>query len=240
MKNVLITGASGGIGLAIAKELIKENYRLILHVHSDEKEITKAFDGIDSDKYTIIKGAFDSEERVNSFIEKLNSFCSIDILISAAGTYSKFQDFMNIDMTEFKRLLQVNLYSHIMLSQHVIENMKNNKWGRIVNLGSSNVKHGGSSSSLHYTLSKAGLEVLSNSLAKDYSQYNVLVNTVRIGFTDTKFHSMNSNKDLDKRLSYIPLRRQAKPIEMAKFIKFLVSDENTYITGAVLDATGGE
>ena len=109
-----------------------------------------------------------------------------------------------------------------------------------MNVSSISVSHGGSASTLDYTLSKAALESLTYSLSNSYSKHNILVNAIRAGVTDTKIHKLNPNKDLKERKKKIPLGRIAFPKEIAAVVDFLCSNQSSFVTGAVIPVSGGE
>jgi len=112
--------------------------------------------------------------------------------------------------------------------------------GRIVNISSIGVKFGGSTRSMHYSASKAALEALTRSLAKAGTGFNVLVNAVRPGVTDTPLHKKTGRKDLTKRRNLIPLKRLARPEEISNVVMFLAGEKNTFITNSIIDVAGGE
>ena len=114
------------------------------------------------------------------------------------------------------------------------------EWGRIVNVSSVSVSHGGASKTIDYTFSKAALESMTWTLSKSLAPRNVLVNAIRVGVTDTKIHQLNPTKTLEDRIRTIPIGRMADPGEIAETILFLCSDRASFISGTVLEATGGE
>ena len=118
--------------------------------------------------------------------------------------------------------------------------MLKEKWGRIVNGSSLGIAYGGGENSYNYSLSKHLMEFIPGKY-KFWARNNVLINNLRIGFTDTKIHK-KINKTLKgrKRINLIPVRRMAKPIEMANYLVFLASEENSFMTNETLSATGGE
>ncbi len=112
-------------------------------------------------------------------------------------------------------------------------------WGRIVNLSSIGVKYGGGEKTFPYSLSKHALEIF----PKDHQGWaasNVLINTIRIGVTDPRMHTADPEKDMAKRVSMIPMKRMATPDEMAQVVYWLGSEENSFMTGQVISAAGGE
>lgn len=236
-KTVLVTGANGGIGIAIVKKFLSQGCNVVAHFRERKDELDK----IDSPNLSLYSANLFHPQEVHSLCEQIKKDGKkIDIIVNNAGAYKKSPTFEEIPMEDFDEIMQINLKAPMKLCQFFLPQMKKNNWGRIVNLSSSNVKHGGAAASVHYTISKSSLEVLARAIAKEGAAYNILCNSVRIGFTDTSFHSKNAGKNMDQRLSYIMLKRMAKPEEMAEVVFFLSSDESSFITGAVIDADGGE
>ena len=118
--------------------------------------------------------------------------------------------------------------------------MKEEEYGRIVNISSIGVKYGGSPSSAIYTMSKSAIESITTSFAKAGAKHNILVNCIRIGVTNTKLHNLNPEKNMKKRTSMIPMQRIADPNEIAQSILFLISPESSFTTGSIFTVSGGE
>ena len=112
-------------------------------------------------------------------------------------------------------------------------------WGRIVNLSSIGVKFGGGSKTFCYSLSKHALEFFPHD-HKTWAARNILINTLRVGVTDTRIHKVDPEKDMNQRISMIPMARMATPDEIANVVCWLGSDQNSYMTGQVITASGGE
>ena len=138
------------------------------------------------------------------------------------------------------KYVHVNMIAPFILCQEFSKNMIKNNYGKIVNVSSVSVKHGGSPRSAFYTATKRALEQLTNTLSKTYAENNININAIRVGVTNTKFHDKNPNKDLDKRAALIPLGRIAEPHEVAEFIYQMTDDVFSFCTGSVYDFTGGE
>ena len=237
MKTVLITGANTGIGLAVASVFLEHDYTVIAHYHTTQDNLNK----IKNDRLFTYQADFSKIGEVRRMYRQIVvDHVSVDILINNAGTFSTFGAIVQIPEEEYDRIMDTNLKSAFILSQLSIKDMIDRGWGRILNVSSIGVRYGGSPGSAHYTLSKAGLELITKSFAKEGASSNVLVNTVRVGVTDTRFHDLNTGKDMLKRAKLIPLQRMAHPSEIADFIFFLSSEKNSYITGEILTIAGGE
>ena len=135
---------------------------------------------------------------------------------------------------------QVNVKAPFLLSRAALSVMQKQGSGRIINISSIGLKFGGSINTVHYSASKAALEALTASLAKAGAPFNVLVNTVRAGVTDTPMHERIGRADMSGRADLIPLKRLADPSEVSNAVQFLASDKSSYITGTVLTVAGGE
>ena len=149
-----------------------------------------------------------------------------------------FQKIIKIEIKSAKDVLTVNTIAPILIAETALENMKKYKKGAIVNISSIGAKFGSGLENIFYGTSKIGLEAATRSLAREGAPYNVLVNALRPGITDTEFYP-KLGKDITERVKLIPLKRAAQPIEIAEYIYFLCND-NTYITNEVLSIAGGE
>ena len=236
MKKVLILGASSDIGIEILKKFSKERkFKTFAHYSNGSK---KFFNFIKNKKnISKIKFNFDSESTdLEEFVNQ-KVFNDIDIFINAAANLDDIP-YDNFSAEDFKREMNINLLPGIMFTKKIGNSMYKKKGGSIIHLSSIGVKYGGSDSSFLYSLSKSGLEFMPKKI-KLWGKNNVFVNTIRIGVTDTKIHKKIKNKNLAKRVKLIPLKRMAKPSEVADFI-FYVATKNTFITNEVLSIAGGE
>ena len=232
-KKVLITGSSTGIGFACLELFNKNNWDILAHYYEE----TEKFANInDNENITTIKCDFSNQANVKQFLKTLKSQ-NIHALVNSSGCF----DFSNKSKNRINaanQIFQINTIVPIMISEVVLNNMKNIGFGRIVNLSSIGVKFGSNLENIFYGSSKIGLEAATRSLAREGAKYNILVNAIRPGITDTEFYK-RIGKDLTERVKLIPLKRAADPNEMASFIYFLCS-ENSYITGQILPISGGE
>lgn len=236
-KNVLVTGSNNGIGLACVNRFLKESFCVFAHYNSSCENLQK----LRSDRLHIIQGDFTTVENVYRVFNEVMSFGrTIDVLINNAGTFSIANCIEDIEIDDFDKIINVNLKAAFILSQKALTEMKKKRGGRIVNISSIGVKYGGGIGSIPYTISKAGLEIITKSFAKEGAAYNVLVNAVRVGLTDTRFHKLNPKKNLEERIQMIPLKRMATSKEIAEVIFFLSTDINSYMTGSVVTVAGGE
>lgn len=215
-RNVLITGGSRGIGKAIIKQLKSEGYKII-NPNSRELDLS-------------------DDSSVKSFIKK-NKNLNIDILINNAGINHP-QWINELEDENLEKTLRINLISPVKLIKAFVPNMIKGKWGRIINISSifGVVARG---KQVPYVSSKHGLNGVTKTLALELGQYNILVNSVCPGYTNTDLVKKNHPKKIAELVKDIPLGRLAEPEEIANLVSFLVSPKNSYITGSVIVIDGG-
>ena len=236
-KKVLILGASSDIGLEILKKYLSKGYNILAHYNKGNKKLfdlkKKNINRISLYKLNLLE----SENKINKFFKnKLLNDC--DVVINASAHLKEIQ-FEKIDLKILLETFKVNLFPSIFLTMRLGPLMSKRGWGRIVNLRSIGVKFGGGKKNLPYSLSKHSLEFFP-SITKEWVKNNVLVNTIRVGATNTKLHKKLPSKNLKKRSALIPMKRMAEPKEIAEYVYFVGSDENTYISNQVLSISGGE
>lgn len=239
-KTVFISGATSGIGKAIALRFAKEGWNILGHYFSSEadaKELKKAICRFNVE-CQFFKADFCLEAELKRLIKKLEGF-DIHSLINNAGTYSVQRHFRELTVNDIKKTFMVNTFAPMMLTASVFMRMKEQGFGRIVNVSSISAKYGGGSQSLHYGCSKRAIEGITKTFAKEGAEYNILANTVRPGVIDTVFHK-KFPKDMTKRIAMIPLGRMGSPEDIAEIVFYLGSDVNTYITNEIIAVAGGE
>lgn len=234
MKKVLITGSNGSIGSAICEYYLKHNYEIICHYNSSSNNIKK-FSGSHQ-----LQGDFSNKKSLLKFIKQLEKYGPIDILINNAGDTKYKLNLQEYTYEDISKIMSINTFAPFLLCKEVIGDMRDSQWGRIVNISSIGVKYGGSYNTIDYTFSKAALESFTTSLAKQYSEDNILINCIRAGVMETEMHKKNPLKNMSKRISLIPINRMAQPLEIAKVVYSLGSESNTYISGETVTVAGGE
>ena len=233
----LVTGASRGIGQAIAKRLANEGY-LVIGTATSEKGAAAVNDYLQE-----LGGAgrvlnVQDAEQINQLFDSIEKeFGNVQVLVNNAGIT---QDglLMRMDDNAWERVLDVNLTSVFRTSKRAIKGMMKARQGRIINI-TSVVAAMGNAGQTNYTASKAGIEGFTRSLAREIGSRQITVNCVAPGFIDT-----DMTKDLDEALiqsmlNAVPLARLGKPEDVAAAVNFLASEEAGYITGTVLDVNGG-
>ena len=225
----VVTGATRGIGYAIAERLLKDGIEVIATGTSEDVDYPNGASYYPVD--------FLDDSRVEAFVEYLKQQ-KIDILVNNAGI-NKIDEFANIDIDDFDRILKVNLRTPFLLCQAVIPHMKENSWGRIVNITSilGNVTKEYRAS---YSSSKFGLDGMTVALASELSEMGILANSVGPGFIDTDLtRSVLGEKGVAEVLGQIPIKRLGQANEIASLVSWLVSNENTYISGQNIMIDGG-
>lgn len=233
-KIAIVTGASRGIGRSIAKSLAEKDYIVIANYNKSEKEaieLKNEFNNID-----IFKADVSKRDEVKSLVKNtLNNYGKIDVLVNNAGI-SKTQLFTDVKDSDWNDIIQTNLYSCFCVTQEVLPSMINNKNGCIINISSIWGQIGASCESI-YSISKAGIDSMTKSLAKELGPSNIRVNSIAPGFIDTDMNKNYSQNDINEIKNKIPLQKIGRPEDIAKCVNWLVEDN--YTTGQVISINGG-
>ena len=237
-KVILVTGASKGIGRDITKYLARMGNIVIANYNKSEKEAIELKDELLREKVSIeiFKADVSSRIEVKEMIKfVLDKFNRIDVLINNAGI-SEFKMFMDETDEDWDRIININLYSVFCTTQEILTNMIHNKKGCIINISSVWGMVGASCETI-YSVSKAGIDALTKSLAKELGPSNIRVNSIAPGIIDTAMNGRLSNEELSEIRSDIPLGRLGRAIDIAKCINWLIEDE--YTTGQIISVNGG-
>tara|TARA_B100000674_G_scaffold463453_1_gene444461 strand:- start:7 stop:744 length:738 start_codon:yes stop_codon:yes gene_type:complete len=235
-KNIIVTGASGGIGNAIIKRLNDAGANILASGTKTEKleELKKNFDSI-----KILKFDISQSEKIEEFVENASNELggSLDVMVNNAGIT---QDNLGIRMSldEWKKVININLTSTFLMSKFAIKKMLKNKSGKIVNI-TSVVGHTGNLGQANYTASKAGIVAMSKSLAIEYAKKNININCISPGFIKTAMTDKIDEKFKEIIISKIPSARLGEPNDIANAVLFLTSDQSNYINGETLHVNGG-
>ena len=225
----VVTGATRGIGYAIAERLLKDGMDVIVTGTSKNAKYPEGA--------TYYPVDFLSNDSLITFVEFLKNQ-QIDVLVNNAGI-NKIGEFESIDIEDFDRILRVNLRTPFQLCQAVLPNMKANSWGRIVNITSifGNITKEYRAS---YSSSKFGLDGMTVALASEVSEMGILANSVGPGFIDTDLtRKVLGEKGIAEVQDRIPIKRLGQVNEIASLVSWLVSNENTYISGQNIIIDGG-
>ena len=238
-KVALITGGTRGIGKAIAKKFAENGYDLVINYVSKNTDLEKLKKDINSKNEILFVranvGDFTScEELIKKAIEK---FGKIDVLVNNAGI-TRDNLIMRMKEEEFDKVINTNLKGTFNVTKNVIPYMMKKRSGKIVNI-SSVVGVSGNAGQCNYAASKAGIIGFTKSIAKELASRNILANCVAPGFIDTDMTEVLSDSVKENINSQIPLKRMGTAEEIAKAVYFLAGEDNTYITGQVLNIDGG-
>ena len=235
-KNIIVTGASGGIGNSIVKKLYESEANILASGTRIEKlnELKSKFD-----KIKILQFDISHEEKIEEFIE---SACKelgdkIDCIINNAGI-TKDNLSIRMSLDEWKKVIDVNLTSTFLLSKFAIKKMLKHKSGKIINI-TSVVGHTGNMGQANYTASKAGIVAMSKSLAIEYAKKNINVNCISPGFIKTAMTDKIDEKFKENIISKIPSARLGEPDDVANAVLFLASIQSNYINGETIHVNGG-
>ena len=235
-KNIIVTGASGGIGNSIVKRLYQSDANILASGTRIEKleELKKNFE-----KIKILKFDISQSDKVEEFIENATNELggSLDGIINNAGIT---QDNLAIRMSleEWQKVININLTSTFLMSKFAIKKMLKNKSGKIVNI-TSVVGHTGNVGQANYTASKAGIIAMSKSLAIEYAKKNINVNCISPGFIKTAMTDKIDDKFKDVIIAKIPSARLGDPDDIANAVLFLSSNQSSYINGETIHVNGG-
>ncbi|MDC0406616.1 3-oxoacyl-ACP reductase FabG [Candidatus Pelagibacter sp.] len=235
-KNIIVTGASGGIGNAIIKTLNEAGANILASGTRIEKleELKDNFK-----KIKILKFDISQSDKIEKFIENATSELggSLDCIVNNAGiTHDNLAIRMSLD--EWQKVININLTSTFLMSKFAIKKMLKSKSGKIVNI-TSVVGHTGNLGQANYTASKAGIVAMSKSLAIEYAKKNININCISPGFIQTAMTDKIDDKFKEVIISKIPSARLGKPDDIANAVLFLISDQSSYINGETIHVNGG-
>ena len=234
--NIIVTGATGGIGNSIIKKLYDAGANILATGTKNEKleELKKKFQNIQ-----ILKFDISQIDNLENFIENATKQLGgkLDCVVNNAGIT---QDNLAIRMSieEWKKVIDVNLTSTFLISKFAIKKMLKNKKGKIINI-TSVVGHTGNLGQTNYTASKAGIVAMSKSLAIEYAKKNININCISPGFIKTAMTNKIDEKFKEVIISKIPSARLGEPEDVANAVIFLASPQSDYINGETLHVNGG-
>ena len=234
----IITGGAQGFGFAIAERFISSGAKVIIW-DIDENECKKAISKINSKDFSFqIVDVRQIKEVESKLKEVEKKFGKIDIFINNAGIAGINTSVIDYPTEEWNKVIDLNLNAVFYCCKSVVPFMIKNEYGRIVNIASIAGKEGNPYASA-YSTSKAGVIGLTKSLGKELSNYNIAVNCVTPAVAKTRIFDQMTKEHIDYMLSKIPRGRFLKVDELASMVSWLVSEENSYTTGAVFDLSGG-
>ena len=233
MKTALVTGASRGIGRAIALEFKEKGYSVIGTATSETGAAELNDIGIQG--YVL---DLNSHESIDSFWQKLeDNNQNISFLVNNAGI-TRDNIVLRMSDEEWSDIMNVHLYGTFQLCKRSLKMMLKSKWGRIINISSASASIGNRGQS-NYAAAKAGVEAFTKSLAKEVGKRDITINAVAPGFISTDMTENNEGVNEDYLIKEIPLGRFGEPAEVANLVTFLCSEEASYITGQTIHINGG-
>ena len=238
-KTALVTGASQGIGEAIARRLAAQGARLIVAARSIDKLERLATDLAKAsvEAWVLELDLADTEGVIERLKELPEPFSEVDILVNNAGITAD-NIFARMKLDEWERVLRVNLTGAFAVTRVLCRGMMRRRWGRIISI-SSVVGLMGNAGQVNYAAAKAGLVGFSKALAREVAARNITVNVVAPGFIATAMTEKIPEKSREELMGAIPLKRLGSVEDVAAATVFLASDEAGYITGHVLNVSGG-
>ncbi len=240
MSTALITGATRGIGKAIAIKLSQEGYNIAINYRKEDKKLNDLKKEIEANnvKCELVQGDVsnfeDAERFVKEVVEKLGS---IEVLVNNAGI-TKDMLLMRMKKEDFEQVIDTNLVGTFNVTKNVINYMMKARKGNIVNI-SSVVGISGNAGQTNYSASKAGIIGFTKSLAKEVASRNIRVNAVAPGFIETSMTDVLKDDIKEEISKNIPLKRMGTAEDVANAVNFLVSENSSYITGQVIQVDGG-
>ena len=237
-KIIIVTGASRGIGREIAKELAKKGNTVIANYNKSEKQAIELKEELEKEniKIDIFKADVSKRNEAQELVEyTINKYGKIDVLINNAGI-SQIKEFTQITDEDWNNMINNNLNSVFYMSQEACKNMIHNKKGCIINI-SSIWGVIGASCEVHYSVSKAGIDAMTKSLAKEMGPSNIRVNSIAPGIINTEMNRKLSEEEINNIKEEIPLEKIGKAQDIEKCVEWLIEDE--YTTGQVISINGG-
>ena len=236
-RTAIITGGAQGFGLAMTKRFLESGANVI--IWDLDKVVTgETIKKINSSKLSSTIIDVTNFDQVSNEVEKVTKNTKIDIFINNAGIAGKNNTVWDYSVDEWKKVLELNLNAVFYCLKAITPHMIKNNYGRIVNIASIAGKEGNPNASA-YSTSKAGVIGLTKSLGKELANKNIAVNTVTPAAAKTRIFDQMTKEHIDYMLSKIPRNRFVLVEELASLVTWLVSEENSYTTGAVFDLSGG-
>ena len=235
-KNIIVTGASGGIGNSIVEKLNQNGAKVLATGTRIEKleELKVKFKDIKILKFDISQHD-KIEEFINNATEELGG--SLNCIVNNAGI-TKDNLSIRMSLEEWTKVIDINLTSTFLMCKYSIKKMLKSKYGKIINI-TSVVGHTGNVGQVNYTASKAGIVAMSKSLAIEYAKKNININCISPGFISTAMTDQIDEKHKEAIIAKIPSNRLGKPEDIANAVNFLSSDQSDYINGETLHVNGG-
>jgi len=236
-KTALVTGGAAGIGKACATLLAEAGARVAvadINLAGAQETVSTFKDGL------AIRCDLGDPQDIEAMCKQvLATLGGVDILVNNAGIIAYHRGIVGITVEQWDKLMDVNLRGAFLICQQLIDQMKQKRYGKIINFSSMAARIGGIDAAMHYSVSKAGLIGLTKSLAREGGPYGITVNAVAPGFITTDPVKKQIAGREEDYAAQIPLRRLGEPMDVAKVVLFLASPLSDYLTGLVIDINGG-
>ena len=239
-KTAVVTGASRGIGAAIAKHLATEGARVVVNYSGSQnkaEEVVKEIEAAGGEAFAIQASVADSESVTGMIAATMERFGSVDILVNNAGI-TRDNLLMRMKESEWDDVINTNLKGVFLCTKAVTRQMMKQRAGRIINIASI-VGVSGNAGQANYVAAKAGVIGLTKTTAKELASRNINVNAIAPGFITTEMTEELPEEVKTQMLTQIPLAKLGNPEDVAKAVVFLASNDSTYITGQTLHVDGG-
>lgn len=237
-KVVIVTGGSRGIGRTIVERLARKGYKVILNYNRSKENALELQEKLkkESIEIEIFKADVSKREEVKELVNfTIKKYKKIDVLINNAGI-DQVKLFTDITDEDWDRIINTNLTSVFYTTQETVKNMISEKQGCIINISSIWGLVGASCES-HYAISKAGIDAMTKSLAKELGPSNIRVNSIAPGIIDTDMNKNLTSEEIDSIKKEIPLGKIGKTVDISKCVEWLITDE--YTTGQIISINGG-
>lgn len=240
---VCVTGASGGLGGQMARDFARNGASLVVHnfgLADASRQLLADLEALRA-PHLLVEGDLTDQAAVRAMAEQIDArFGRLDVLVNNAGASPNKMPFAELPAETWDRVIQINLRSVFLVTQACLPLLERSARGRVINISSTAARNGGAPGGSAYAAAKGAVSSLTKAFAKDFCAKGILVNAVAPGLIDTPFYGdVNVAEKYADRLKAIPLRRVGVPADISGPVLFLASPLADYITGEVLEASGG-